>query len=184
MKLSCVFSAAAAGVAAIFLMGASSCEEALANPDKFFNEEVDQTPSYVVSIHDMIKYQRGDMMEKELESFSGGTVCVNKNSYLHSRDIMKIGMVQRKSNPEFFDLIITLTDRGQKIWSALSVNMRAKGSSSELAFVIDGMYYRSFKPELLTDNETIIVTVEGPFDPATAKGLVKNSERNYKIFNK
>ena len=83
MKLSCVFSAAAAGVAAIFLMGASSCEEALANPDKFFNEEVDQTPSYVVSIHDMIKYQRGDMMEKELESFSGGTVCVNKNSYLH-----------------------------------------------------------------------------------------------------
>ena len=60
MKLSCVFSAAAAGVAAIFLMGASSCEEALANPDKFFNEEVDQTPSYVVSIHDMIKYQRGE----------------------------------------------------------------------------------------------------------------------------
>ena len=44
MKLSCVFSAAAAGFAAIFLMGASSCEEALANPDKFFNEEVDQTP--------------------------------------------------------------------------------------------------------------------------------------------
>ena len=66
----------------------------------------------------------------------------------------------------------------------LSVNMRAKGSSSELAFVIDGMYYRSFKPELLTDNETSIATVEGPFDPATAKGLVKNSERNYKIFNK
>lgn len=72
MKLSSVFSVAAAGVAAIFLMGASSCEEVLADPDKYFNEEVDQTPSYVVSIHDIIKYQRGDMMEKELESFSRG----------------------------------------------------------------------------------------------------------------
>ncbi len=184
MKLKRMFSAVAAGAAAIFLMGASSCEEMLADPDKYFNDEVDQTPSYVVSIHDIIKYQRGDMMEKEVESFAGGTVCVNKNSYLHSRDFVKIGMVQRKNDPDFFDLIITLSDRGQKIWSALSVNMRAKGSSSELAFVIDGMYYRSFKPELLTDNETMIVTVEGPFDPATANGLVKNSERNYKIFNK
>ena len=184
MKAARIFSIFAAGAAALFLTGATSCEEVLNNPDAYFDNEIDQTPSYVITMHDIIKYRRGDMMEKELESFSGGTVCVNKNSYLHSRDIMKIGMVQRKSDPEFFDLIITLTDRGQKIWSALSVNMSAKGSSSELAFVIDGMYYRSFKPELLTDNETIIVTVEGPFDPATAKGLVKNSERNYKIFNK
>lgn len=123
----------AAGVAAIFLMGASSCEKRLPTR-QVFHEEVDQTPSYVVSIHDMIKYQRGDMMEKELESFSGGTVCVNKNSYLHSRDIMKIGMVQRKSDPEFFDLIITLTDRGQKIWSALSVNMQRKREFQRTCF--------------------------------------------------
>ena len=40
MKLSCVFSAAAAGFAAIFLMGASSCEEALANPDKLDRKSV------------------------------------------------------------------------------------------------------------------------------------------------
>ena len=184
MKTSRILSVLAAGITAVFLTGATSCEEVLNNPDAYFDNEIDQTPSYVITLHDIIKYRRGDMMEKEVESFSGGTVCVNRNSYLHSRDIMKIGMVQRKSDPEFFDLVITLTERGQRIWSALSVNMRAKGSSSELAFIIDGMYYRSFKPELITDNETMVVTIEGPFDPATANGLVKNAERNYKIFNK
>ena len=184
MKPVRMFSIFAAGAVALFLTGATSCEEVLNNPDAYFDNEIDQTPSYVISLHDIIKYRRGDMMEKEVDAFAGGTVCVNKNSYLHSRDIMKIGMVQRKSDPEFFDLVITLTERGQRIWSALSVNMRAKGSSSELAFIIDGMYYRSFKPELITDNETMVVTIEGPFDPATANGLVKNAERNYKIFNK
>ena len=182
MKLSKLFSALLAGAAALLLTGASSCEEVLKNPDKFIEEEYDKTPNYVISIHDIIKYRRGDMIEKEVEAFAGGTICINKNSYLHSRDIQQIGMVQRKNDPDFYDLVLTLTDRGQRIWSALSVNMRTKGSGTQLAFVIDGMHYRSFKPELLTDNETKVVTVEGPFDPATAKALVKNAARNYKIF--
>lgn len=72
MKLSCVFSAARGRSRRDFPDGCLFLRRnALANPDKFFNEEVDQTPSYVVSIHDMIKYQRGDMMEKELDPFPG-----------------------------------------------------------------------------------------------------------------
>lgn len=182
MKLSSVFTIAVSAFAAVFLMGASSCQEMLANPDKFIVEETDKTPNYVLSFHDIVKYRRGELIEKEIDAFSGGTICINKNAYLHSREIMRIGMVQRKTDPEFYDLVVTLSERGQKIWSALSVTLRSKGQA-ELALVIDGMYYRSFKPELITDNETMIVTIEGPFDPATASGIVKNAERNYKIFN-
>ena len=80
MKPVRMFSIFAAGAVALFLTGATSCEEILNNPDAYFDNEVDQTPSYVISLHDIIKYRRGDMMEKEVDAFAGGTVCVNKNS--------------------------------------------------------------------------------------------------------
>ena len=165
---------------AVLVSGVSSCEKFLEDPEKALEEETDKTPRYVVTIHEIIKYKRADMLEMDVDCFFGGTICVNKNPQIHSRDISKIEMVPRPGNTEFFDLKITLTDRGKMLWSALAV---LKAEKKKVGILIDGMYYRSINPPMLTDQEVDTVYLEGPFDPANAKGIVDNSERNYKIFN-
>ncbi len=165
---------------AVLVSGVSSCEKFLEDPEQALEEETDKTPRYVVTVHEIIKYKRGGMLEKDVDCFFGGTICVNKNPQIHSRDISKIEMVPRPGNTDFFDLKITLTDRGKMLWSALAV-LRAE--KKKVGFLIDGMYYRSINPPMLTDQSAESIYLEGPFDPANAKGVVNNSERNYKIFN-
>lgn len=174
-------------VLCVLLCGASSCEKFMENPEKAIFAETDRTPRYVVTIHEIIKYRRAGELEQDIDSFFGGTVCVNRNYFLHSRDIQKIEPVPRPGNPDFFNLRITLSSRGQKIWSAMAVS---RMENKKFCFVIDGMYYRSIIPTMVTDpvqsdlmGEVLTVEVDGPFDPATAKGLQVNSERNFKIFN-
>ena len=165
---------------AVLTMGVSSCEKFMEDPEKAFQEETDKTPHYVVTIHEMIKYKRAEMVEMDVDSFFGGTVCINRNAYIHSRDIPKIEMIPRPGNTDFYDLRITLNDRGRRLWSAMAVT---RVENKKIGILIDGMFYRSIEPPMLTDSEVTTVYLEGPFDPANAKGIVENSERNYKIFN-
>ena len=180
MKIKSVFLSLALAATAVFLMGTASCEKFMEDPEKYITEESDKTPRYVITLHDIVKYKRAEILEIDVDSFFGGTVCINKNSRLHSKDIMKIELVPRANNKEFFDLKLTLSPRGQKIWSTFAISNE---DSDKLAVLIDGMYYRSFTPVFLTEPEVKEVVLQGPFDPATAKGIVINAERNYKIFN-
>ena len=165
---------------AVLTMGVSSCEKFMEDPEKAFQEETDKTPHYVVTIHEMIKYKRAEMVEMDVDSFFGGTVCINRNAYIHSRDIPKIEMIPRPGNTDFYDLRITLNDRGRRLWSAMAVT---RVENKKIGILIDGMFYRSIEPPMLTDSEVTTLYLEGPFDPATAKGITTNSERNFKIFN-
>lgn len=106
---------------AVLVSGISSCEKFMEDPEKAFQEETDKTPRYVLTIHELIKYKRADMIETDVDSFFGGTVCVNKNPFIHSRDITKIEMIPRPGNIDFYDLRITLTNRGRMLWSAMAV---------------------------------------------------------------
>ena len=180
MKMKTIASIFGLLAVAVLLSGASSCEEFMENPDKAFEDAADQTPRFVVTIHDVIKYKRAELVEKDVDCFFGGTICVNKNPFIHSRDIQKVEMIPRPGNPDFFDLKLTLTTRGKMLWSALAV---ARAEKKKLGILIDGMYYREVHPPMLTDVEVETVMLEGPFDPANAKGIVTNAERNYKIFN-
>ena len=166
--------------AAVLVSGIGSCEKFLEDPEKALMEETDKTPHYVITIHEIIKYKRAEMLEMDVDCFFGGTICINKNAQVHSRDISKIEMVPRPGNTEFFDLKLTLTERGKMLWSALAI-LRAE--NKKVGILIDGMYYRSINPPMLTDQTADTIYLEGPFDPANAKGIVENSERNYKIFN-
>ena len=180
MKIRSLIVLSAMMTAAVLSSGLSSCEKFMEDPEKAFQEETDKTPRYVLTIHELIKYKRADMVEMDVDSFFGGTVCVNKNPYIHSRDITKIEMVPRPGNTDFYDLNITLNDRGKMLWSAMAVT---RGENKKIGILIDGMFYRSINPPMLTDPETTTVYLEGPFDPATAKDITTNSERNHKIFN-
>ncbi|MBO7146755.1 MAG: hypothetical protein J6W81_03295 [Lentisphaeria bacterium] len=168
----------------VMLTGASSCGEAfvdfMEDPEKAMANYGDRTTRYVLTVHELIKYKRADILELDVDSFFGGTVCVNKNHFIHSRDIMKIEKVPRPGNTDFFDLRVTLSSRGHKLWSAMAIT-RYEGK--QVGILIDGIFYRKITPAMILDPESTVITIEGPFDPATAAGLEINSERNYKILN-
>jgi len=168
--------ATAFSIAMIF---ATACEtldslEDMDKPDRPKDKAI-----YVVSVHEIVKYPRAQSLEMNIPSFSGTPVCINTNYFLHSKHITAIEIVEEKDKPGFYDLILSLDRRGRMLWSALSVNFR----NTQMAFVIDGVYYRSFSPEQLGSDEDVSVKIKGPFDLATAEGLKRNSEKNHKLFN-
>ncbi len=166
----------------LFLMGSegTGCLF-LDDPEAFLDGESSKEAKYVVSVHEVVKYRRGSDFEQDVDSFFGKSICVNRNYFLHSKDIMEVEAVRRTDNPDFYDLRLTLSPRGMKLWSAFSVTTRV--DRKEMAFLVDGMYYRSFKPAILLDPEAATVTVEGPFDPATVSGILKYARTNYRKWN-
>ncbi|MBP5182519.1 MAG: hypothetical protein J6331_05770 [Lentisphaeria bacterium] len=167
---------------AALLMGAegTGCQF-LDNPEEFLDGEASAGAKFVLSVHEIVKYPRGGELEQEVDSYFGKSVVVNRSYYLHSKDIADIEVVKRLDNGDFYDLKLTLSPRGVKMWSAFAVLTRVDGK--DLALLIDGIYYRPFKPSILLDAESNVVTVEGPFDPATASGLMKNAKRNFRKWN-
>lgn len=143
-------------------------------------------PEYVVSVHRIVRYRRGEELEREIDTFSGGVVCVNVNPFLHSRNIKKIDLGVRPDDPGFYDLVLHLDKRGQMLWSSIAVQYRGE----KMGLVIDGVFYRSFMPHIPNpediDSKTgdITVLLEGPIDQATANSIAKFSEKNYKSMNR
>ncbi len=168
--------AALLGAMALF---AISCEtlDSLENIDK--EETTKDKAAYVFSVHEVVKYPRAQQLEINIPSFYGTPVCINANYYLHSKNVKKIELIEEKDKPGFYDIDLFLDRKGRILWTSLSVNFRY----SEMAFVIDGICYRCFKPEQLDSDEDMVVRIKGPFDTATAMGLKKNSEKNYKVYN-
>ena len=166
----------------LFLMGSegTGCLF-LDDPEAFLDGESSKEAKYVISVHEIVKYRRGSDFEQNVDSFFGKSICVNRNYFLHSKDIVAVEAVRRTDNPDFYDLRLTLSSRGMKLWSAFSVTTRV--DRKEMAFLVDGMYYRSFKPSILLDPEVAFVTVEGPFDPATVSGILKYAKSNYRKWN-
>lgn len=166
----------------LFLMGSegTGCLF-LDDPEAFLDGESSKEAKYVISVHEIVKYRRGSDFEQDVDSFFGKSICVNRNYFLHSKDIVSVEAVKRTDNPDFYDLRLTLSSRGMKLWSAFSVTTRV--DRKEMAFLVDGMYYRSFTPAILLDPEVAFVTVEGPFDPATVSGILKYAKTNYRKWN-
>lgn len=158
----------------------SSCDTLEGAFDDLNKTETEKDKAvYVVTVHEIVKYPRSQDLELNIPAFSGTPVCVNMNYFLHSKNITKIDLVEEKDKPGFYDLDITLDRRGRLLWTSMSVNFR----SIQMAFVIDGVYYRSFAPEQLDSDEDMVVRIKGPFDMGTATGLKKNAEKNYKLYN-
>ncbi len=161
--------------------GLSSCET-LDNFDESMNktDAPKDVAAYTVTVHEIIRYPRSLAMEMEIPTFANTTICVNSNPYIHSRNITKINIIEEKSKPGFYDIALTLDRRGCMMWSQLSINFKG----TQVAFVVDGVFYKAFVPELLEDDQDTIVLVKGPFDAATAMAIQKNAEKNHKLFNK
>ena len=134
----------------------------------------------VVSIHEIIRHKRGDDSEYEIGSMFEDKIVINKNPLLDSSDIITIEAIAINDLPGFYKLRFHLTPEGGKNWRKLSVEGRDKSPS--LAFVIDNVLYRTFKPRFLYSDEDNVV-IDGPFDEAAALNLEANAIRNFMYFS-
>lgn len=137
-------------------------------------------PVRVITVHDIIRYPRGMRdLEKQIPTFSGQRIWINANPYLHSKSIESVELVPNAEQPEFYDLKLKLNSHGALVWMQLSVGL----ARQSLAFVIDGVYYRSFIIEQISDEKTKEVVIRGPFDRITAEALKENANANYRYYN-
>lgn len=152
----------------------------------------DYKPEFVISIHHIVKKHDDHIqaLERRIKTFSGKNIWVNVNSYLHSRDITEIEMIERPREKlpleladykgTLYDLRLHPTRRGMRLWLPVSVDL----CGEKMAFMVDGIFYRTITPEKVIDeekDETILI--EGPFDEFTAKNIVERAKDNFDYYS-
>ncbi len=141
-------------------------------------------PKNEITINQIVQYPRAKRIERQIETFSGRKVWININSFIHSKVIKKIELIPNKKKIGFYDLKLFMNRRGRLRWMQLSTGFK----NEPLAFVIDGIFYRSFIPQPMvgdydTDEQTTYVVIEGPFDKGTAEALVESAPTNFTFYN-
>ena len=168
----------AASVATLLLVpGCETLEQAMKDPESL-GPEKDNQPKFILTVHQIIKYPRAEMLEREIESYDGRKIWVCVNPFLHTRDIEEIVAVEELEKPGFYDLKLKLTKRGRFLWLQISVDYR----NQKLALVVDGVFYREIIIDQISNEEDEWVILKGPFDQTTAKSIEKYSKTNYKYF--
>ena len=164
---------------AVFCCGAGAQSCTAEDVDHAFDPEnfdtSDRPLEGLIEIQEIIRLRRGTDKEIMAPTMFGDDICLNKNILLDSADVKKITAIPIEKQPPYCSLELKLTERGRRHWIGLSLPNKA----THIAFIVDGIVYRTFVPRLLYDDVTTSVIVDGPFDPATAKRLQDNSERNY-----
>ena len=140
----------------------------------------------VVSIHEIVRYKRGSDREVEVESMFGDEIIVDRTPLLDSSDIISIEAIAVNDLPGFYKLRLHLTQDGGKAWRKLSLgnldDTTSATSATSLAFLIDGVAYRTFKPRFLySDVDTVVI--DGPFDEPAALNIEANAIRNFMYFS-
>lgn len=170
MKKSNVFNAFAAFTLLAFMCGCETLEYGKPKKD----------PAYVLTINAFVRQPtKSKELEKEVPSFSGKTVWINTNAFLHSRNIQDVETIPSVEKKGFYDLELKLDYHGKNVWMQISANHLY----SELALLIDGVYYRAIKPDRISTEDEYVVYLRGPFDAVTAKSIKENAASNYKYFN-
>lgn len=140
----------------------------------------------VVSIHEIIRHKRGADKEIEVETMFGDEIIIDKTPLLDSSDIISIEAIAINDLPGFYKIRLHLTQDGGKIWRKLSLgNLNSTASSTSapsLAFLIDSVCYRTFKPRFLYSDVDSVV-IDGPFDEPAALNLEANAIRNFMHFS-
>ena len=151
------------------------------NKEEVFKPVVGKPGEFgVVSIHEIIRHKRGAEKEIEVGTMFEDEIIVDRNPLLDSSDIISIEAIAINDLPGFYKLRIHLTQDGGKAWRKLSLENLE--DSPSLAFLIDGVSYRTFKPRFLYSDEDTVV-VDGPFDEPAALNLEANAIRNFMYFS-
>ena len=165
--------------AAVLLCGAGGQSCDADEIDRVFDPENFDTSSRplegVIEIREIILLRRGTDKEEMVPTMFSDDICLNTNILLRTADVKEIRAIPIEKQKPYYSLELKLTERGKRHWIGLSLPNKGK----HVAFLIDGIVYRTFVPRMLYDDVTDSIIVDGPFDPATAKKLESNSARNY-----
>ena len=148
--------------------------------DKFIGSQ--KKPINVISINKIVKYPRAKMLEKKIRTFSGQEIYINMNSMLFASEIKDVELLPRDPEGKYYDLKLKLGRKGRLCW----MNISAGFASEKLAFLVDGLCYRTFKPRKLEggyEDEDAYVIIDGPFDKGMAEAMADHAEDNYFYFN-
>lgn len=166
-------------LAAVFFCGSAGGGCSAESVDRVFSPEnfdsSDRPLEGVIEIQEIIRLRRGSDKEIMAPTMFGDDICLNKTILLDSADVKEIKAIPLEKQKPYFSLELKLTERGKRHWIGLSLPNKAQ----HVAFIIDGIVYRTFVPRVFYDDVTDSIVVDGPFDPATAKKLESNSARNY-----
>lgn len=132
-------------------------------------------PRYVISINSVVEYPRAGDLERQLEGINGESIWINSVPIFSSINISDARSIPRPGNPDICDLQFK-TDRAGKLkWQVVLGNHRG----DQVAFIVDGVYFNSFIPESLDDENSDWITVRIGIDSVTASGIVKFANKNY-----
>jgi len=166
-------------LAAVFCCGAGAKSCDADDIDRVFDPENFDTSSRplegIIEIQGIIRLRRGTDKEVIAPTMFGDDICLDKTILLDSADIKEVKAIPIEKQPPYYSLELKLTERGKRHWIGLSL----PNKSTHVAFIIDGIVYRTFVPRMFYDDVTESIIVDGPFDPATAKKLESNAARNY-----
>ena len=170
--------AAALLFAAVFCCGAGKSCDAEDIDHVFDPENLDMSKrplEGIIEVQEVVRLRRGTDKEITMPAWFCDDFCLSKTVLLDSSDVKEIKAIPIEKQPPYYSLELKLTDRGRRHWIGLSL----PNKSTHVAFIVDGLVYRTFVPRLLYDDVTDSIIVDGPFDPVTAKKLESNSARNY-----
>ena len=166
-------------LAAVLLCGAGGQSCSADDIDRVFDPEnfdsSDRPLEGTIEIREIIRLRRGTDKEEWAPAMFGDDICLSTAILLRPADVKEIKAIPIEKQKPYYSLELKLTDRGKRHWIGLSLPNKGK----HVAFLIDGLVYRTFVPRMLYDDVTDSIIVDGPFDPATAKKLESNSARNF-----
>ncbi len=164
----------------IFFCGCEIFKEALS--ESYTSEDPssdDYDTRFNIGIFQVVKYPRATMLEREVDTGNGETVCVNTNALFSSKRIRKARAIPRPGNPDVYDLEFQLDRMGKTQWMMLHGTSRGE----EVVMMVDDRFAGAFLPESLNDGRKDWVTLRVGVDAYTARGIVKFATKNYEFYN-
>ena len=165
-------------ISVLCLTGCETVDGFLASFEK--KDKLKKGVHYRLSVHEIVKYPRATKLERALPTMDGKKkVWVNMNYFLDSRNIKDIKLIDLKENSGQYDFSLELDEQGVYRWLQLSNGF----FQTPLALVCDGKILKIFTINEHSTEESLWVTLEGPFDFVNAKLIKKYAVHNYKFYN-
>ena len=142
-------------------------------------ESDDYDTKFNIGIFEVVKYPRATMLEKEVSTIDGGTVCVNTNALFSSKRIRQARAIPRPGNPDVYDLEFRIDRMGKTQWMVLFGTARNK----EVVMLVDDRCVGTFIPSNFSSGKDDWVKLHIGVDGYTAKGIVKFAKKNYEFYN-
>ncbi len=149
--------------------------------EEMLKERESKKPGYIISFNKIIKERTTKEIEVLVPSYvyENKTICINRNSYLSSKNIKKIERIPNKKINNTYDIILYLDNSGMIKYDIISTTFKGQ----KIGVLVNKKFYRSSMVQQPLDKEQKKIMIKGPFGDAVSKKIVEKSTINYKFYN-